>query len=147
MVRRSIKLITPCPASERWPDGYWVLDEATFDDAEEFDKLLGSLLQKNCCDRLRAADPVRFRADLVFEETEFGFNLHSFGAKFKYGGQSPEFAPHLRELGQSIAVGDFTAGEIAIDFERRFNRTPELTFRLLAQMFDAGLIDEEPVNE
>ena len=55
MVDRSVQLITPCAATERWPLGYWVLDQGTFATPRELRELLQTMIDK----KLRAANPIR----------------------------------------------------------------------------------------
>ncbi len=42
-----LRLISPEPSSERWPDGYVVFDEARFGDAEEFARALDRMVRRN----------------------------------------------------------------------------------------------------
>jgi hypothetical protein len=65
MVERRVRLITPCPSSDRWPDGYWVLDDRRFRDGEEFADLLEAMTERHMRATLRAGDPARFRPDLT----------------------------------------------------------------------------------
>lgn len=143
MVTRSVQLITPCPADDRWPNGYWILDQQTFTTPEHFRCLLEEMLERNCRDYLRAEDPVRFRRDVRFHPIDGGFVLESYGIKKTYGGPQAG-VPYFRELGEAIAAGLSTAGEIALDFEDRFGRPPERTFHLLNQIYYKGDLDEEP---
>jgi radical SAM family RiPP maturation amino acid epimerase len=49
-----IRLISPEPASDRWPDGFVVFDEVEFDAGEGFDASLESLATRNFADSLPA---------------------------------------------------------------------------------------------
>ena len=42
-----VRLVTPEPATGRWPDGYAVLDEELFDDVETFGHALDRLIERN----------------------------------------------------------------------------------------------------
>ena len=145
MVTRTIRLITPCPASVRWPNGYWILDERSFSSPAEFSQLLDEMLEDNCRGHLRHDDILRFRPDIRHESTPQGFILHSYGSVKTYGRPQNPPSPFLRELGETIADGKSTAGEIALEFEDRHGRLPEETFILLNRLFNNGDIDEEPV--
>jgi hypothetical protein len=50
----------------------------------------------------------------------------------------------MKELGEAIATGQFTAGQIALDFEDRYGREPENNFIQLNEIFDNGDLHEEP---
>ncbi len=145
MVTRSIRLITPCPASPLWPNGYWILDERTFSSATHFAELLDEMVEDNCRGHLRHDDLVRFRADIRHESTPQGFILHSYGSVKTYGRPQSPPSEFLRELGETIAAGKSSAGKIALDFEDRHGRPPEETFILLNRLFNNGDIHEEPV--
>ena len=60
MVNRSVKLISPCEADERWPLGYIVFDEATFADAGEFRSAIQRMLDTHMTPTLRLDAPVSF---------------------------------------------------------------------------------------
>jgi radical SAM family RiPP maturation amino acid epimerase len=139
MVRRTVRLITPCPASARWPDGYWICAERTFDGDGGLAKTLETMIEGQMRISLRADDPVRFRGDLTFEPTAAGFRLRAFGATDDLAGP-----PFMRELGVAVAAADRTAGELAVEFEDRHDRPAEGTMSVLNQIFDRGLLDEEP---
>ena len=146
MVSGSIQLVTPCPADEKWPSGYWILDRATFGTPDEFAGALGEMIAKHMRGHLRSGDLVRFRPDVRYEEAPGGFRLIAYGATTRFGNDPDVVVPYFYELGQSVAEGTSTAGEIALEFERRFDRPLERTFHLLNQLFDAGYLDEEPAH-
>jgi len=139
MVDRRVRLITPCPASDRWPDGYWVLEDARFADADDLARRIEGMMDRHMPVSVRPSDPARFRSDLRFRPVEAGFEVAGFGAGSRIAGP-----PKIRELGAAIAAGDRTVGEIVAEFQERHGRTPESTHRLLNQIFEGGFLDEEP---
>lgn len=142
MVRRSVRLITPCPASARWPEGYWILEEANFETASELASVLESMIASSMPVSLKSASPARWRRGVHHESIESGFRLASRGITSTF--ELRDFAVPMRDLGELVASGRFTAGEIALDLEERFDCRPELVFHVLNQLFDAGQLDEEP---
>ena len=139
MVQRSVRLITPCPANDRWPEGYWVLEQGRFTDPASLGSLIEGMKRRHMRTALRAGDPVRFRPDLRFEESERGFVLQARGARTSFAGP-----PRMRELGRALARGAAPAGELAIALEDEHGRPAALTMNALNQVFDAGALDEEP---
>jgi hypothetical protein len=139
MVRRTVRLITPCPASDRWPDGYWTYEERTFADADELGQALEAMIERHMPVSVRAADRVRFRDDLTFVPLAAGFRLAGFGATDTLTGP-----PLMRELGEAVAAGDRSAGAIAVDLEDRHGRPAEATMTVLNQFLDRGVLDEAP---
>ncbi len=140
MLDRSVELVTPCQASDRWPLGYWVLDRGTFTSVDDLGTLLETMIARSVRATLRIDDPVRLRPDVRAE-------VHA-------DGRLALTSPHLRCLyatGDAAAIaaelgeaGDRSAGDIALALERRCDMPLEEGFRLLLDLFDRGLFDEEP---
>jgi radical SAM family RiPP maturation amino acid epimerase len=140
MVRRTVRLITPCPSDARWPDGYWTYEEARFEDAASLRTLLEGMIERHMRATLRAGDRGRFRADLRYDPAADGFRLHAFGATTTVTG-----GPELRALGDALAGGDRTVGEIAVALEDALDRPAPTTMGTLNRIFDDGVLDEEPL--
>jgi radical SAM family RiPP maturation amino acid epimerase len=138
MPRRRVRLITPCPASDRWPDGYWTLEEGHFQTAADLDALLEGMTQRHMKMSVHAADIPRFRPDLQFEPTERGFLLRAFGCVAAFNGHGQT------TLGRAIAVGRLTGAQIAIQMEGESGVPMQETFQNLNNLFDGGYLDEEP---
>lgn len=47
LVDHSVKLISPCPSSDQWPDGYIVFDERRYSDPDSFRAAVGALIASN----------------------------------------------------------------------------------------------------
>jgi radical SAM family RiPP maturation amino acid epimerase len=47
VVRKSVRLISPCPSSGQWPNGYFVYDEKTYAHADEFSAVLEDMIERN----------------------------------------------------------------------------------------------------
>lgn len=144
MVRRTVRLITPCPSSADWPDGYWILEEKNFESAPDFAEVVEGMMERHMPTAVRAGMQLRFRRDLSYSPAENGFQLAAYGARTTFGGPAGKKVPRMRELGDAIAQGCFTAGEVALEFERLYGRPPERTFHQLNQIFDGGFLNEEP---
>jgi radical SAM family RiPP maturation amino acid epimerase len=140
MLDRSVQLVTPCNASPRWPLGYWILDRGTFTSPEELGALLEAMIERSARDTLRADNVVRLRPDVRAEVDADGrLALVSPYLRFVYvaGAAAPIVAALLGGEGQ-------TAMDVALALERRCDIALEDGFRLLLDMFDRGLFDEEP---
>lgn len=138
MVEKSVKLISPCPANERWPNGYIIYDEGTFSDADSLKILLEEMIAKNMSLSVRYGDVIRFRRDLKYENLPDGFQLSTKYLTRKFRNQ-----PYLKELGEVIQQGDKTAKEIVLFFESL--GVPEInTLYSLNLLFSKGVLDEEP---
>jgi radical SAM family RiPP maturation amino acid epimerase len=138
MPRRSVRLITPCPASDRWPNGYWTLEEGHFETAADLEALMEAMTRRHMKSSIRAGDIPRFRADLEFQASDQGFVLRAAGCVTTFSGVGQTV------FGKIIAEGCRTAAEIALQLEKEFELPMEDTFTNLNNLFDGGFLDEEP---
>jgi len=141
MVERSVKLISPCNASERWPLGYIVFDEGTFTDASDLKILLERMIDQHMPITVRPTDVVNFRSDLKYESLADGFKLSNRVKTFKF-----RLDPYLRDLGDIIHQGGKTAAEIADIFEARGVKTA-YTYHYLNLMLKKAVLDDEPKSK
>lgn len=139
MVERSVKLISPCKADERWPNGYRVYAEGTFADLNDLKALLERMIATHMPLSVRESDRIRFRRHLKHENLVDGFKLSTRFLTLKF-----RHRPLLKELGEVILKGDKTAEEIAILFESLGVPTAD-TFYSLNLMFKRGVLDDEPM--
>ncbi len=142
MVERSVKLISPCPANERWTNGYIIYDEGTFSDANSLKILLEEMIAKNMPLNVRYDNLIRFRDDLNYENLSDGFQLSTKYLTHKFRNQ-----PYLKELGEVIQEGNKTVKEIVTLFEK-FGVPEVNTLYFLNLFFNKGVLDDEPqLNE
>jgi hypothetical protein len=137
MVDRSVKLISPCNADERWPLGYIVYDEGTFSDVDDLKALLERMIADNMPLTVRPSDLISFRRDLQYTSLPDGFQLSTKIKTFNFCND-----PYLKELGKVIHKGDKTAQEIASLFDI-CGVSSTYTFETLNLMFKKGVLDDE----
>ncbi|HEY9768999.1 MAG TPA: radical SAM family RiPP maturation amino acid epimerase [Coleofasciculaceae cyanobacterium] len=138
MVDKSVKLISPCNASNRWPLGYIVYEEGTFTDASDLRLLLERMIDTNMSFNVEESSLIRFRRDLQFDSLADGFQLSNSIKTFKFKGDL-----YLKELGKIISKADKTAAEISYLFEMRGISSGH-TLHNLNLMFNKGVLDSEP---
>lgn len=140
MVERSVRLVSPCSSSERWPLGYWVYEEGHFKTADELADLLQGMVSRHLQDALTYRDPVAFRPDLRFAETPDSVVLTGLCTK-------TTMAPceGIQVIGRLVAQGDLTAGELAFTAEASDQLPLSDTFMILDTFWRSGLLDEDPV--
>jgi radical SAM family RiPP maturation amino acid epimerase len=137
MVERSVKLISPCDANDRWPNGYIIYDEGTFSDINDLKFLLERMIARNMSITVRYNDLIRFRTDMKYESLPNGFQLST-----KYLTRKFCNTPYLKELGEVIQKGDQTAGAIALELET-FGVPRANTLHYLDFLFNKGVLDDE----
>ena len=136
MVERTIKLVSPCRATRRWPDGCRVFAEDTFTDAETYRAAIEGMIEKQMPGNVTVDRRLAFRDDLTHEPRSDGFSLISPNQRHHITGQS-----FLTPLGSLIVRGDRTFGQIYDLFVKQ--GVPPLTVSLTVKdLFDKGLLDE-----
>lgn len=141
LVQQSLKLIAPCNASERWPLGYRVLAEKTFDGVDDIESVLLNMLD-NCLsislqahDRLVPYDNIEFKpADsttLCATKNGYRFSLPNISN-----------AGHFAELlqGGGMSVAEICAARSKYEVENLY------TLITLNQLYDQGLFDEDIID-
>lgn len=107
MVDRTISLVSPCRASDRWPLGYRVHASGTFSSARDF----GDIIEMSVADcmppELPPGLPVRFGDALTYEARDDGFDLLGTYAAHSFSGSN-----HIGQLGDMIAEGEHLPGQI-----------------------------------
>src|SRR5580704_4227673 len=139
MVEKSVKLISPCNASERWPLGYWVIASGTFGSAAELNDLLRSMLDEHIRDGLSVLDRVKLRRDVRMVVEPDRLQVISPGLGLAFDGQ-----PMAGELAALLADGTHTVEQIALRRRAAAGVAPVETLTLLDQLFAKGFFDEEP---
>lgn len=140
MIDRSVQLITPCNASDRWPLGYWVLDRGSFASPGELRELIENMIGKNMRTGLRVGDVIRLRPDLRITAQAGGLQATSLGHEIVIRKQSD-----ADELPALVADGTATAAQIAWRRHRVAGVPLAETFALLDHLFARGVLDEEPL--
>ncbi len=107
LVDRSIRLVSPCHASKRWPFGYVVHLEGTFQNASEFREFVLRSIEECMREHLEEGERLAFREDLAYERRSGGFVVRS---PFREHGVNG--GPGVTLLGELVAEGTLTTGQI-----------------------------------
>jgi len=137
MVDRSIQLMSPCDATERWPLGSRIYGEDRFDDAESYRAALLRLIDQHMVEHVPGDMLVAFRDDLQYTPHPEGFSLttactqvHHVTGKTLY-----------RRIGDLIERGDQTYSNI-VDALDRSGANVFAVLGAIRSLFDRGLLDE-----
>ncbi len=139
MVDSSVRLISPCNASERWPLGYWVLASGEFGSAGELRDLLRSMIDEHVRDGLSVLDLVRLRRDVRMVVEPDRLQVISPGLGLAFDGQ-----PMAGELAALLADGTHTVEQVALRRRSTARVAPIQTLAVLDRLFAQGFFDEEP---
>jgi len=137
LVPRTIMLFSPSYAGSRWPHGFRVFGQATYNDESDYPEAI-----KRLVDRCMYLSPpkdkiIKFRDDIVFRPTETGFDLatpnqiHHFKSKEKYG-----------PLGDMISSGNYTCEELINELIKKHKANPIILHAIVQNLFNEGYLDE-----
>jgi radical SAM family RiPP maturation amino acid epimerase len=138
MLDKKVRLASPTCASEEWPDGYRVYEEAHFETAEEFASVVDGMIDRHMPDTLSESDVLSFRSDLSVSETDHGFVAETAALRRTY--ENPRFGQHL---GQLILAGTHTVEYIVRDLAGAGENLLDIHCDLQT-LFDAGLLNDDP---
>lgn len=138
MVERSVKLISPCNADERWINGYRIYEEGTFETASDLKVLLEGMISRQMPLGVRPGDRIRFGRKFKHENLTDGFKLSTRFLTLKF-----RHRPEIQKLGEAILKGDQTAAELATAFQE-IGVSESETYLSLNLMFNRGVLDDEP---
>jgi radical SAM family RiPP maturation amino acid epimerase len=136
MCTKTIRLISPCPASEEWRNGYRVYYSGRFETAAELDACVAEAAELCMPEAPSDDEVVAFRADLTLREIEDGIALKSRYRETLFTGK-----PFLGEMGSMIAESRHRASEIngrLIEGGADFLDV----FATMHSLFEGGFLDE-----
>jgi radical SAM family RiPP maturation amino acid epimerase len=140
MLDKKVRLASPTRASEQWPDGYRVYEEAHFETAEEFASVVEGMIDRHMPDTLSERDVLSFRSDLSVSKTDHGFVAETQALRRTY--ENPRFGQHLGEL---ILAGTHTVDHIVRDLAGAGENLLDIHCELQT-LFDAGLFNDDPIH-
>ncbi len=139
MVEKTIRLISPCNASDKWPLGYMIFDERKFSDAVDFDTVLNQMISMNMKTTLDINGVIRLREDLEFLEIETGFMFFNKVVEHKY--ENNEF---MQAIGDYLEKGETEVFNLVSDIHKaKGYEMSEIIFHLNI-LFKEGVLDNEP---
>lgn len=83
MLERTVELVSPCGASQRWPQGYRVHERATFRDAAEYRAFIERTVARHMPESLSPSEPVEFVDGLQMSQEDDALILLSRAKKLR----------------------------------------------------------------
>lgn len=140
MVRRSVKLISPCRASEQWPLGYIVFEECTFTDAADLERKIEAMIETHMPQELTPDDPIQLNPSFRLEPVANGFRVLSDLSCIEFSRPTPDLVEYLGALGEHVTSGKRTAGEIAVSSLFCYGVPETNTLSTLGAMLNLGIL-------
>ncbi|GAB6179493.1 radical SAM family RiPP maturation amino acid epimerase [Desulfotomaculum defluvii] len=141
LVRKDIKLVSPCFTSEKWPYGYRIFDQASFNTVDDFHSTILDMIDRNMPKTPPAHMPLRLRDDLVCRISGRGFDLASPNQIHHF--QNKSVFKALGELLVNPTVSYQDAFDILVD---KYGQNPFEVQAVLKHMFTNGFFDEVNLN-
>jgi radical SAM family RiPP maturation amino acid epimerase len=142
-VARTVQLISPCSADDRWPLGYHVYDEAHYDSLEEFEACLDRIIALQM--PLAVADDAwpRLNPWLGYEDSREGCQLTGrFGTRVALTDTNAPDA--LRSLVSRLWAGTQTTAQLKGLLQREHAVSGRWVQQHLDGLLRAGALDESP---
>ncbi len=144
MVARTVQLVSPCVATERWPLGYIIFDEAHFGNAEELRNILTTMIESHMPLSIPAKTPIQFNPDIVYSPLGDGFRVSTHWHSLDFRDPADPSALRIyRALGESIRSGRYSTEQLLEQFAscvQTRNRIREV----LDHLFSCGVFNEGP---
>jgi len=136
MCTRTIRLISPCPASDEWRNGYRVYYSGTFASGEEFEARIAEAAELCMPEALPDDEVVAFRADLTLKDVDDGISLKSRYRETLFTGK-----PFLREMGRLIGTGALRGRDVSGRLIEDGSDFLDV-FATMHALFEGGFLDE-----
>lgn len=143
MVKKSVKLISPCCASDKWPLGYIVFDERTFTDAADLEAHIEDMMDKHMALDIQPDDRIRLADGLTYERVDAGFHVASPVTALSF--LRPDMPDYVGSIGDQISTGERTAGQIAMSAFFQHGVPEVNTLGTLGMLYQRGLLVGEKV--
>lgn len=101
MCRKNVKFVSPCAASKRWPYGYIVHHEASFETADDFVRIIDHTIMNNMKTAYYGKDLISFRNDLEVNCSDDALIFRSLYCEHSFrGSKALEQLVHILKDGQ-----------------------------------------------
>lgn len=143
MAERSLRLITPCGASETHPSGELIIAKESFKDLDDFKRRLVALIDRYMQEDFPKDQPLFLRPGISFDKTEQGIEFfRSTKFRLKFFG-ADDLSPLLyHNVLDKLKAGGKTAYEIAGELMEEKDAFPANVFFILKKFEMAGLFLE-----
>ena len=137
----TVQLVSPCRACERWPDGYIVFGERSFQDPEGFQRAQRELRDRFMVASVRDLPRVRPGRAWRIEPDQEG--LVATSGLIAVHLRAPQRLGAVRALAELVAAGEHPAETLAMLLFYTCGQAEELTLADLELLFQRGVLDEE----
>lgn len=137
MADRTIRMVSPCRSSEKWPLGFRIHSQGTFNDAGQFKSFIASAIETRMPEHLEADEALGFRDDLIYGPLDDGFSLSTNFHSHRFSGGTI-----FRRIGDMVASANATTGEIMGDLIGE-GADVFAVVGVLQSLFENGLLNDD----
>ena len=143
MAERSLRLITPCGASDAHPTGELIIAKEYFADLDVFKRSFTAMIDRYMKPEFPKDQPLFLRPGISFKKTETGIEF-SRSAKFrlKFRGTDDLSAALYHGVLEKLQAGGRTAYDLATELTEEIDVFPANVFYVLKKFETAGLFLE-----
>jgi len=141
MVTRTVKLVSPTPCDDIWPNGYVIYEEGTFTDSSDFSNLIDGMASRHMSELPPMGRIAKFRRDITPTKNNRSLTLQSWGLLSSF-----DLEHGVERIADSLIRGDKTFVQIIEEAESLDHLPSEECYVFLCHLFDQGLLDEEPLK-
>ena len=143
MAEKSMRLITPCSASAKYPTGEQIIAREKFTDLDDFKKVFSGMIQRCMQKDFPKTQPLYLRGGISFEEVDGGIEFFVPGKlRLKFHGKDDLKPEIYHEVLRKLSAGGKSAREIAGELLDEKDISPAYVFFILRKFELAGLFFE-----
>ncbi|WP_271565246.1 radical SAM family RiPP maturation amino acid epimerase [Bradyrhizobium sp. CCBAU 11386] len=141
LAERTIRLVSPCAPDDRWPMGYRVYDEASFETGGDVARIVEDMMSRHMTRTASDLPVLRFPNHLRYESINTGFAL--IGRRLRQRFEDTSDMPSMARLGELIASARHNASAIGTLLDRECGVRREATTATLEDLFNLGALEED----
>lgn len=142
MPARTVQMISPTKASDKWPLGYRIYEERTFHAAGDFRQCLLDMIDRHMPESPPGGATVAFRRELEFEPLPGGVE-DAFRLKSQWAVHESKGPPFMRRLGELVSQGRHRVDALHAILAAEGVDRPFVS-GALQHLFEQGLLNDDP---
>ncbi|WP_310601668.1 radical SAM family RiPP maturation amino acid epimerase [Anaerosporobacter sp.] len=142
MVRKQIRLVTPCITDAKHPTGEMVWDERVFNDSASFALCLEAMIKDNMSKELNTKAPLRFKNNVVYDLSTDTYKIkqeNGYRTILEHINKETENTFHY--VGRSVLNEKISADQLAEDLLEKQKIAPEQSYFIINKLFEAGILE------
>ena len=141
MVNREVRLISPYPASDTWPNGYRIFASGSFATVADFQSLVSEMIGDHMTPSFRRDLPIKLIDDAQFSQQERGFVISAPSANLEC-----ECSPEVALLTAAIARGTESWQTLCDEVSQRHGFSPTSLSTWIDRLYSQGVLEDSDLT-